>query len=61
MKFFHTKWNDYFKQIKIPNQPLLEANKLATETIKKAEIELEILDDLIFNKSKFQFIPKNSC
>ena len=60
MKLFHTKWSDYLKQIKIADQPLLEANKLAIEIIKKAEIEQELLDDLIFKGTKLQFISNKN-
>ena len=35
IKLFHTKWSDYLKQIKLTDQPLIDANKLAFEIIQK--------------------------
>ena len=39
IKSFHTKWSDYLKQIKLTDQPLINANKLTIEIIQKVYIE----------------------
>ena len=55
LESFHTINTQYLKQYEIDDAILIKSNKDATKLIKKVELEIENLKDVIFNRSFLKF------
>jgi len=55
LESFHTVNNEYLKQYEVDDAVLTKSNKDATNLMKKVDLEIDILKDVIFNGKIFKF------
>jgi len=56
LESFHTINTEYLKQYEVDDTVLIRSNEKATTLMKKVELEIDNLKDLIFSGNKFNFI-----